>query len=130
MTEFSKLVEAVQAAHIGRITRLTRAFQLNPTCSKCKQEKYRKDFSYDNCKGMLRSWCKSCINEQSKKYHKINGRKSRGLRAYGGRPKEFDTRQSIAISSEDWALVKIRAAKEGISASELVRMFIVWGLEG
>jgi len=48
----------------------------------------------------------------------------------GGRPKEFDTRQSIAISSEDWQLVKARAVKEGISASELVRLFIVWGLEG
>lgn len=47
----------------------------------------------------------------------------------GGRPREFDTRQSIAISNEDWALVKTRAAKEGVSASELVRLFITWGLE-
>lgn len=48
----------------------------------------------------------------------------------GGRPKEFDTRQSIAISSEDWALVKARAKLDGVSASEVVRLFIVWGLEG
>ena len=47
----------------------------------------------------------------------------------GGPVKQYDTRQSIAISSENWKLVKDAAKAKGVSASELVRTYIEWGLE-
>lgn len=47
----------------------------------------------------------------------------------GGPVKQFDTRQSIAIASEEWNKVKASAKLKGISASELVRQYIEWGLE-
>ncbi len=128
MIEFSRMVkamaEAVQPNPVGRITR---AFQLRPTCSKCGQEKDNKEFSYDNTRGMLRSWCKVCVSNRAKEYYKTHKRKRKENK--GKRAKEFDTRQSIAISSENWALVRAKAKAKGVSASELVRTYIEWGLE-
>jgi hypothetical protein len=47
----------------------------------------------------------------------------------GGPVKQYDTRQSIAISSEEWDKVKAVAARDGVSASEKVRQYIEWGIE-
>ena len=124
MSEFSKLVE--EMVQLGRRNNM-RSFQLTPKCTKCGQIKNRTEFSYKSSSRRLRSWCKACNVKKSQEYYLTHKRKRKSNTERI--VKEFDTRLSVAISKEDSALVKKRAIKKGVSASELVRTYIEWGME-